>query len=225
MPKARTRERIRVLVADDHTIFREGLCRLLEAEEDMTVVGEAGNGSECLTLVRKLKPDILLLDLSMPDVNGLTVLSELGGAESSIRTIVLTASEEERDYVETVRRGARGIVLKAAATERLLEGIRKVHQGEIWIDQRVAADVMQAMSQPGGTRVSRTGKDLLTPREGEIVGLVTQGFRNKEIAEKLSISEQTVKNHLQNIYDKLGVSDRLELALYALHHRLGGGAA
>lgn len=218
MPK--TRESIRVLVADDHTIFREGLCRLLEAEEDITVIGEAGTGKECLALVKKLEPDILLLDLGMPEVNGLTVLSELGGPESDIRTIVLTASEEERDYVETVRRGARGIVLKAAATERLLEGIRKVHRGEIWIDQRVAADVMKAMSQPGGARAMRGGRDLLTPREGEIVALVTQGLRNKEIAEKLSISEQTVKNHLQNIYDKLGVSDRLELALYALHHKL-----
>jgi DNA-binding NarL/FixJ family response regulator len=220
MGKGKNRDSIRVLVADDHTIFREGLCRLLEAEGDITVAGEAGSGKECLAMVEKLKPDIVLLDLSMPDQGGLSVLSELGGAESKIRTIILTASEDERDYVESVRRGARGIVLKAAATERLLEGIRKVHQGEVWIDQRVAAEVMRAMSQPGGSRVARTGKDLLTPREGEIVGLVTQGLRNKDIAGKLSISEQTVKNHLQNIYDKLGVSDRLELALYAIHHKI-----
>lgn len=220
MGKGKNRESIRILIADDHTIFREGLCRLLEAEGDITVAGEAGSGKECLALVEKLKPDIVLLDLSMPDQGGLSVLSELGGAESKIRTIILTASEDERDYVESVRRGARGIILKAAATERLLEGIRKVHQGEVWIDQRVAAEVMKAMSQPGGARVGRTGKDLLTPREGEIVGLVTQGLRNKDIAGQLSISEQTVKNHLQNIYDKLGVSDRLELALYAIHHKI-----
>lgn len=220
MARAKSRETIRVLVADDHTIFREGLCRLLEAEEDISVIGEACSGRECIELTGKLKPDVLLLDLKMPDQDGLTVLSELGGAESQVRTIVLTASEDEQDYVETVRRGARGIVLKQAATERLLEGIRKVHRGEIWIDQRVAAEVMKAMTRPGPPLGGAGEKALLTPREAGIVALVTQGFRNKEIAEKLSISEQTVKNHLQNIYDKLGVSDRLELALYALHHKL-----
>jgi len=220
MARAKSRETIRVLVADDHTIFREGLCRLLEAEEDISVIGQACSGRECIELTGKLKPDVLLLDLKMPDQDGLTVLSELGGAESQVRTIVLTASEDEQEYVETVRRGARGIVLKQAATERLLEGIRKVHRGEIWIDQRVAAEVMKAMTRPGPPLGAGGEKALLTPREAGIVALVTQGYRNKEIAEKLSISEQTVKNHLQNIYDKLGVSDRLELALYALHHKL-----
>jgi DNA-binding NarL/FixJ family response regulator len=220
MAKGKAASTIRVLVADDHTIFREGLRRLLEAEEDVTVIGEARTGKECLGLVGKLKPDVLLLDLMMPDEDGLAVLSKLGGTESAVRTIVLTASESERDYVETVRRGARGIVLKQAASERLLEGIRKVHQGEIWIDQRVASEVMKAVSSPGAAPAVRGEKSLLTPREKEIVSRVTQGLRNKEIAEKLSISEQTVKNHLQNIYDKLGVSDRLELALYALHHKL-----
>lgn len=220
MARGKSRETIRVLVADDHTIFREGLCRLLEAEDDITVIGQACNGQECLGLVAKLKPDVLLLDLKMPDQDGLAVLSELGGDKSSVKTIVLTASEDEQDYVETVRRGARGIVLKQAASERLLEGIRKVHRGEIWIDQRVAAEVMKAITRPSPLAAAPGEKSLLTPREGEIVSLVTQGYRNKEIAVKLSISEQTVKNHLQNIYDKLGVSDRLELALYALHHKL-----
>ena len=220
MARPKSRETIRVLVADDHTIFRDGLCRLLEAEADISVIGQARSGRECVEMTGKLKPDIVLLDLKMPDQDGLTVLTELGGPESQVRTIVLTASEDEQDYVETVKRGARGIVLKQAATERLLEGIRKVHRGEIWIDQRVAAEVMKAMTRPGPQAGVAGEKALLTPREAEIVTLVTQGFRNKEIAEKLSISEQTVKNHLQNIYDKLGVSDRLELALYALHHKL-----
>lgn len=218
MAKSKGGDSIRVLVADDHTIFREGLCRLLEAEEDITVIGEARTGNECLGLVAKLKPDVVLLDLRMPDRDGLSVLSELGGPGHEARTIVLTASEDEHDYVEAVRRGARGIVLKQAAAERLLEGIRKVHRGEMWIDQRVAAGVMMAMTRPVPT--ARGEQAGLTAREQEIVSLVTQGFRNKEIAEKLSISEQTVKNHLHNIFDKLGVSDRLELALYALHHKL-----
>ncbi len=219
MTKGKTRDSIRVLVADDHTIFRDGLCQLLEAEDDMTVVGEARTGPECLSLVQKVKPDILLLDLKMQPMDGFEVLTRLQEEKLEIRSIVLTASEDERDYVEAVKRGARGIVLKAAASERLLEGIRKVHRGEMWIDQRVAADVMKAMTEPR-TAPQRGDKVLLTAREQEIVTLVAQGFRNKEIADKLSISEQTVKNHLHNIFDKLGVSDRLELALYAIHHKL-----
>lgn len=223
MPKSKSQERIRVLVADDHTIFREGLRRLLEAEGDIAVVGEARTGTECVGLVKKLQPDVVLLDLKMPDEDGLAVLAKLGGQGAEIRAIVLTASEDERDYVEAVRHGARGIVLKQAATERLLEGVRKVHQGEIWIDQRVAADVMKAMREPAARAGRGAQRQGLTPREHEIASLVTQGMRNKEIAQQLSISEQTVKNHLQNVYDKLGVSDRLELALYALHHKLVEG--
>lgn len=217
MAKARTA--IRVLIADDHAIFREGLRKLLEAEDDITVVGEAQSGSECLALVQKLKPDVVLLDLKMPEKDGLTVLAELAGQEAGAKVVVLTASEDERDFVESVRRGARGIVLKQAPSGLLVEGIRKVQRGEVWIDQRVTAEVMRVMA--GGAAVAGPrDKPLLTEREQDVVLLVTQGFRNKEIADKLSISEQTVKNHLHNIFDKLGVSDRLELALYALHHRL-----
>jgi DNA-binding NarL/FixJ family response regulator len=219
MTKSKTRESIRVLVADDHTIFRDGLCQLLAAEDDMTVVGEAKTGPEALSLLHKVKPDILLLDLKMQPMDGFEVLTRLQEEKLEVRPIILTASEDERDYVEAVKRGARGIVLKAAASERLLEGIRKVYRGEMWIDQRVAADVMKAMTEPRAP-VTRGDKVLLTAREQEIVTLVAQGFRNKEIADKLSISEQTVKNHLHNIFDKLGVSDRLELALYAIHHKL-----
>jgi len=216
MAKARTA--IRVLIADDHTIFREGLRKLLEAEADITVVGEAKSGSECVTLAEKLKPDIVLLDLKMPEKDGLAVLGDLAGKESATKVVVLTASEDERDFVEAVRRGARGIVLKQAPSEHLVDGIRRVHAGEVWIDLRVTAGVLKAMAE--GPATTTREKPLLTDRERQVVHLVCQGLRNKEIADKLFISEQTVKNHLHNIFDKLGVSDRLELALYALHHRL-----
>lgn len=216
MGRSKNRDAVRVLVADDHALFREGLCQLLEAEDDITVVGEARTGEECLRLAAKLQPDVVLLDLMLPDRNGLEVLSDLAAREGGARAIVLTASEDERDYVEAVRRGARGLVLKQAASDCLLEGIRKVHRGEVWMDKRVAAEVERAAAHPAG----EGRRELLTARELEIVALVAQGFRNKEIADKLSIGEQTVKNHLHNIFDKLGVSDRLELALYALHHRL-----
>ena len=175
-------------MADDHAIFRDGLRKLLDGDDEIAIVGEAQNGAECIKLLAKLKPDILLLDLRMPDKDGLAVLEEVNFDQIPTRVIVLTAAEDDRDVVRAMRLGARGVVLKAFAK-----------------------------SSDAGPRRE---KPLLSDREKEIVQLVAQGFRNKEIGEKLFISEQTVKNHLHNIFDKLGVSDRLELALYAIHHRL-----
>jgi two-component system nitrate/nitrite response regulator NarL len=216
---AKTKNAIRVLVADDHPIFRDGLRKLLEGEPDVAIVGEASSGSECIQLLGKLKPDILLLDLRMPDKDGLAVLEEVNFDALQTKVIVVTATEDDRDVVRAMRLGARGVVLKQSATDLLLRSIRKVHQGEIWLDQRMTAEVMKAFAKSSEGGVRRE-KPLLSDREKEIVQLVAQGYRNREIGEKLFISEQTVKNHLHNIFDKLGVSDRLELALYAIHHRL-----
>lgn len=215
----KTKNAIRVLVADDHPIFRDGLRKLLESEPDVTIVGEASSGSECIQLLGKLKPDILLLDLRMPDKDGLAVLEEVNFDALQTKVIVVTATEDDRDVVRAMRLGARGVVLKQSATDLLLRSIRKVHQGEIWLDQRMTAEVMKAFAKSADSGTRRE-KPLLSDREKEIVQLVAQGYRNREIGEKLFISEQTVKNHLHNIFDKLGVSDRLELALYAIHHRL-----
>jgi DNA-binding NarL/FixJ family response regulator len=210
---AKTKQQIRILLADDHAIFREGLRKLLDADDDVTIVGEASNGAECIKMLAKLKPDVLLLDLRMPDKDGLAVLEEVNFDSLPTRVIVLTAAEDDRDVIRAMRLGARGIVLKQSATDLLLKSIHRVHAGEIWLDNRMTAEVMKAFAKS-------SEKPLLSDREKEIVQLVAQGFRNKEIGEKLFISEQTVKNHLHNIFDKLGVSDRLELALYAIHHRL-----
>ena len=215
---ATVRSTIRILVADDHVIFRDGLRKLLESDGEITVVGEAQNGVECIQMLDKLKPDILLLDLRMPQKNGLAVLKELDFEALPTRVIVLTAAEDDRDVVRAMRLGARGVVLKQSATDLLVRSIHRVHAGEIWLDNRITAKVMKAFSE------SETGggqdKPLLSQREIEIVQGVTQGLHNKQIGENLSISEQTVKNHLHNIFNKLGLSDRLELALYAVHHRL-----
>src|SRR5580693_1788665 len=210
---------IRILVADDHAIFREGLRKLLDAAEEIQIVGEASNGVECIKMLAKFKPDILLLDLRMPEKDGLSVLEEINFDSLATRVIVLTAAEDDRDVVRAMRLGARGIVLKQSASDLLAKSIHRVFGGEIWLDNRMTAEVMKAFSKSsdGGPR---RDKPLLSDREKEIVQLVAQGYRNKEIGEKLFISEQTVKNHLHNIFDKLGVSDRLELALYAIHHRL-----
>lgn len=216
---AKNKQPIRVLLADDHPIFRDGLRKLLTSDDDIAIVGEASNGNECIQLIAKLKPDVLLLDLRMPDKDGLTVLEEVNFDTLATRVIVLTATEDDRDVIRAMRLGARGVVLKQSATDLLVKSIRKVHGGEIWLDQRMTAEVMRAFAKSSEAGARRE-KPLLSDREKEIVQLVAQGFRNKEIGEKLFISEQTVKNHLHNIFDKLGVSDRLELALYAIHHRL-----
>jgi DNA-binding NarL/FixJ family response regulator len=216
---AKAKKLIRVLLADDHAIFRDGLRKLLENEDDISIVGEASNGTQAIQMLAKLKPDILLLDLRMPDKDGLAVLEEVNFDSLATRVIVLTATEDDREVVRAIRMGARGIVLKDSATDLLLKSIRTVHAGEIWLDKKKTSDVIEAFKKSAEAGPRRE-KPLLSDREKEIVGLVAQGFRNREIGEKLFISEQTVKNHLHNIFDKLGVSDRLELALYAIHHRV-----
>jgi len=216
---SKAKQAIRILVADDHAIFRDGLRKLLEGADDVQIVGEASNGVECTKMLGKLKPDILLLDLRMPEKDGLGVLEEVNFDTTQTRVIVLTAAEDDRDVVRAMRLGARGVVLKQSASDLLLKSIRKVSEGEIWLDNRKTAEVIDAFKKSSESG-QRREKPLLSDREKEIVQLVAQGFRNREIGEKLFISEQTVKNHLHNIFDKLGVSDRLELALYAIHHRL-----
>jgi DNA-binding NarL/FixJ family response regulator len=221
--------KIRIVVADDHPIFRDGLCRLLALEEDFEVVAQANDGREVLDILEKLDPDILLLDLKMPNLDGLMTLQRLQGTRTRTRIIVLTASEDKQEFVQAVRFGTSGIVLKQTATELLIKSIRKVHAGEIWLDSNTTAAVMRqfASAEPAappssgpGPQTRERDRTPLSQREREIVALVAQGFKNKEMAEKLFISEQTVKNHLHNIFDKLGVSDRLELALYAIHRNL-----
>lgn len=212
---------IKIVIADDHPIFRDGLRKLLSLEEDFEVVGEAKDGNEVLDVVRQTEPDVLLLDLRMPSLDGLAVLQSLKAMTSQCKVIILTASEDKNEFVQAMKLGCSGIVLKQTATELLYKSIRKVFQGEIWLDSHTTAAVMRQFASPTritpSDRKARGERSPLSQREREIVALVAQGFKNKEIAEKIFISEQTVKNHLHNIFDKLGVSDRLELALYAIH--------
>ena len=225
-----TKTKIRIVVADDHPIFRDGLCRLLALEEDFEVVAQAQDGRQVLDVLQQYEPDILLLDLKMPGLDGLATLQRLQSGRNRTRVIVLTASDDKNEFVQAMKLGTSGIVLKQTATDLLIKSIRKVHAGEIWLDshttaavirQFVAADDVPSAPQTAAPRERE--RSPLSQREREIVALVAQGFKNKEMAEKMFISEQTVKNHLHNIFDKLGVSDRLELALYAIHNNLHTG--
>jgi len=211
---------IRIAIADDHPIFRDGLRKLLSLEEDFEIVAEARDGKEVLDILQREEPDILLLDLKMPGLDGLSTLQRLQNQKTKTKVIVLTASDSEDEYVQAMKFGTSGIVLKQTATELLIKSIRKVYGGEIWLDSRTTAAVMRQFSSPGDSPGKDRERSPLSQREREIVVLVAQGFKNKEIAERMFISEQTVKNHLHNIFDKLGVSDRLELALFAIHKNI-----
>lgn len=216
---------VRIVLADDHPIVRDGLKKLLQLEDDFEVVGEAGDGREVIDRVQELDPDILLLDLRMPNLDGLAALQALQQTNKRTRVIVLTASEDKNEFVQAMKLGCSGIVLKQTAPDLIVKSIRKVHAGEIWLDSHTTAAVMRQFStgfESSSSSSSGKGRERspLSAREREIVALVAQGYKNKEMAEKMFISEQTVKNHLHNIFDKLGVSDRLELALYAIHKGL-----
>lgn len=210
---------IRILIADDHPIFRDGLRRLLESEPDLSVAGEAADGAEAIALAQELKPDILLLDLAMPRMPGMDALRELTAAKSPVRTILLTASVERPQIVEALQLGACGVVLKESATQVLLKSIAAVMAGSYWVGRDSVPDLKElvlddaAPEQPG----SRYG---LTRREMQMVAAIVEGSSNREIAQKFSVREDTVKHHLTSIFSKLGVSTRLELALFAIEHRL-----
>ena len=212
---------VRILIADDHHIFRAGLKRLLEGEPGFTVVGEAADGDEAVRLVQQLLPDILLLDLAMPRMSGLEVLRELGGGGTRVRTILLTAAIDRTEVVAALQLGASGVVLKESATELLFKSIRSVMAGECWVGRDSVTDLVRALreSRPAGPEGARSTFGL-TPREREILSSVVAGYTNREIAQKFSLSEDTVKHHLSNIFDKVGASNRVELTLFAVHHGL-----
>jgi two-component system, NarL family, nitrate/nitrite response regulator NarL len=212
----------RILIADDHPIFRDGLRRLLESEREFQVIGEACDGVEAVNMVRQLKPEILLLDLAMPRRPGLEALREMSTEASSVRVILLTAAAEKDQIVEALQLGARGVVLKDSATQILLKSIRAVMNGEYWVGRESVSNLVQylrSMIEASGNEPRKKNYGL-TPRELEVVSAVVAGYANKEIAQHFKISEDTVKHHLSNIFDKVGVSTRLELALFAVNQSL-----
>lgn len=213
---------VHILIADDHPLLREGLRELLMEQPDFQVVGVASNGSEALRLVELLKPDVLLLDLAMPNLDGISVLRRMGEATKETRVVLLTAVIDRKQVSEAFKLGARGVILKESATELLIKCIRKVMEGLYWVAGRPAANI--ADYTQAGMGSNRSGglpnRYDLTARELEILIFIAAGKTNREIAHQLRISEQTVKHHLTHIFDKAGVYNRLELALFAIHHGL-----
>jgi two-component system, NarL family, nitrate/nitrite response regulator NarL len=212
----------RILIADDHAMFREGLRRLLEAEPGFEVIGEAEGAEEAICAARDLHPDIILLDLAMPGKDGLHALHELSADSGVPGIILLTASITSEEIVRAIQLGAHGIILKESTTRLLFDAIWQVMKGQYWIHPEKMSDLVQALKRFSNTTAvqSRQKEFGLTPRERDIVGMVVAGYSNPDIARKCSISEQTVKHHVSNIFDKLGVFNRVELALFAVNHGL-----
>ncbi len=219
---------IRIVVIEDQTLFRDGLTTLLSGQADLEVVGSTDSLPVAVEQIKKARPDIVLVGWPASSANSQKVFATLHETKAATRVIMLVKDDVKEDFVEAVRLGCSGIVPKQTSTELLLKSIRKVHAGEFWLDRMTTADVIRRLAKKGGGGGTGTGARLglrehaaaLSQRELEIVVLVARGFKNKEMAERMFISEQTVKNHLHNIFDKLGVSDRLELALYAIHNNL-----
>ena len=218
---------IRVLIADGHPIVLEGLRSVLGHQPTLQVVGEASDGMEAIEKTVSLDPDVVLMDLKLPRVDGLTVLRSIQARAGRSKVILFSSSENKEEFVEAMKLGCSGIVSKDSSITLIEKSIQKVFAGEIWLDSNTTAAVIRQFASPSDFPAVHAGngkttreRAQLSQREREIIILIAQGYKNKEIAEKMFITEQTVKNHLHNVFDKLGVSDRLELALYAILNSL-----
>jgi DNA-binding NarL/FixJ family response regulator len=214
---------IRVLLIDDHAVVRTGLRMLLESQPGLSVVGEAANRGEALTIAAQLRPDILLLDLDLGEDNGLDFLPDLLAAAPGSHVLVLTGVQDPETHQRAIRLGAVGLVLKERAAGVLLRAIERVHAGQVWLDRSLLAKVLGEMTPntPPASRNPETAKiATLTPREREVVALVGEGLKNKQIADRLYVSGTTVRHHLTSIFAKLGVADRLSLVVYAYRYGL-----
>jgi DNA-binding NarL/FixJ family response regulator len=208
---------IRILVADDHPVVREGLIAILSTQPDFDVVGEAGTGVEAVAQVEDLKPDVLLLDLAMPELDGVETLERLREVSPEVRAIVFTAFDTDERILSAMQAGAQGYLLKGVPREELFNAVRVVHAGGSLLQPVVASKLLRQVSRQNQTT---TEVESLTPRELEVLRLVAQGLQNKEIAAELIISERTVKFHVSSIMGKIGAGNRTEAVALAAQQGL-----
>lgn len=216
---------IRVVIADDHGLVREGLRRLVDAPADIGVVGTAASGREAVELIERTRPDVALMDLSMPDIDGIAATRQALARAPDTHVVILTSFSDRERILEALDAGAIGYLLKDAEPDELLRGIRTAVKGDSPLAPRAAAELI-ADRRPAGSGVrnrSAAPEQTFTPREREILALLAQGRPNKVIARRLDIAEQTVKNHLSHIFQTLGVTDRTQAALWARRHGIGPG--
>jgi DNA-binding NarL/FixJ family response regulator len=218
---------IRLLIAEDQPVVRTGLRAVLETASDIEIVGEAADGQEAVQRAIELSPDVIISELRLPKSDGLAILRTLQSRALPTKFLLFTSSDNKEDFIEAMKLGCCGILPKDAPPALIIKSIQKVHAGEIWLDSNTTAAVIRQFASPTEAAAAHVAaatkpreRAQLSQREREIIVLIAQGYKNKEIAEKMFITEQTVKNHLHNVFDKLGVSDRLELALYAIHNSL-----
>jgi DNA-binding NarL/FixJ family response regulator len=212
--------KIRVLVADDHAIVREGVRMILAKEPDIEVVGEAGDGQEALDLVERLRPQVVIMDISMPGVGGIEATQRLKATHPQVQVLALTMHEDESYVFQLLRAGAAGYVLKRAAAQDLVQAVRAAARGEAFLYPSVARRVVEDYLKRVEAGEERERYDGLTAREKEILTLIAQGLSNQQIAEKLFISIKTVQTHRAHILEKLGLHDRTELVRYAIRKGL-----
>ncbi|HYK21734.1 MAG TPA: response regulator transcription factor [Pyrinomonadaceae bacterium] len=211
---------ITIMIIDDHVVIRSGLRMLIEHDQRMTVVAQAGTRTEALERATSEHPDVIILDLVLGDEDGLSFLPELCEASPNSRVLVLTGVQNPDAHRRAIRRGAMGIVLKEHAADQLLKAIMKVYEGEVWIERSMMGSMIQEFNKPAMLDPEVSKIESLTDREREVIALIGEGLKNKQVGERLFISETTVTHHLSSVFSKLEVSDRLELIIYAFRHGL-----
>jgi len=214
-------EKIRVLLVDDHTLFRSGIKSLLQRNDDFEVVGEAGDGLEGIKRARSLKPDVVLLDLHMPGVSGLEAVKVMSEEIPDVHVLMLTVSEDAQDLMDALRAGASGYLLKNIETDTLIDAIRRAANGDSVVSQQMTAKLIQGVRSPVKADAAVVERDKFSPRERDIMASLALSESNKEIARKLDLAESTVKIHVQNIFKKLNMTSRVQVALYAVEHGFG----